>query len=129
MNRLLGAVAMLSLAALCVAPRADAQSTTYKGIITDEKLNCEQTPMKTAEGIKDHTACVLYWQHSASPNEKLVLYDAATKTTYMLDDQTAVQPYVAEKVIVTGTLNGKEIKVSKIAVDEAAYKTAAATTK
>src|SRR5690348_12613266 len=127
MNRVLIGVATLSLAALCMAPRAAAQSATYKGIITDEKLNCEQTPMKAAEGIKDHTACVLYWAHSASPNEKLVLYDAATKTTYTLDDQAAVEPCVAEKVIVSGTLNGKAIKVSKIMVDESAYKSAAPT--
>jgi len=126
MNRFWGAVATLSMAALCMAPRVAAQGSTYKGIVTDEKLNCEQTPMKVVEGIKDHTACVLYWQHSASPNEKLVLYDAATKMTFELDDQTAAQPYVAEKVIVTGTLNGKTIKVCKITVDEAAYKTPAA---
>ncbi len=95
-----------------------AQGTTYKGEITDEHLNCVQTPMKAAEGIKDKTACVLYWAHSVQPGSKFVLYDAATKTTYQLDDQTAVQPYVAEKVEVTGTLNPatKTIKVTGIKV-------------
>ena len=95
-----------------------AQATTYKGEITDEHLNCVQTPMKAAEGIKDKTACVLYWAHSVQPNSKYVLYDAATKTTYQLDDQTMVQPYVGEKVEVTGSLNAatKTIKVTGIKV-------------
>jgi len=93
-----------------------AQGTTYNGEITDEKLNCVQNPIKAADGIKDKTACVLYWAHSVTPGEKYVLYDEATKTTYQLDDQVMVQPYVAEKVVVTGTLNAatKTIHVTGI---------------
>jgi hypothetical protein len=95
-----------------------AQGATFKGEITDEHLNCVQTPIKAVEGIKDKTACVLYWAHSAQPGSKYVLYDAATKTTYQLDDQSMVQPYVAEKVEVTGTLNAatKTIHVTGIKV-------------
>jgi hypothetical protein len=109
------AAALLTLAA---ARPAAAQTATFKGEITDEHLNCVQTPMKVVDGIKDKTACVLYWAHSVQPGSKYVLYDAATKTTYQLDDQTMVQPYVAEKVEVTGTLNAatKTIKVTGIKV-------------
>jgi len=108
-----------TLVALFGAPRpAVAAGNTYNGEITDEQLNCVQTPVKAPEGIKNKDACVLYYAHSAQPNSKYVLYDAATKTTYQLDDQDLVQPYVGEKVQVTGTLNAatKTIKVTGIKV-------------
>jgi hypothetical protein len=102
---------MLSLAGL-----AAGQDKTFRGEITDEHLNCEQTPMKATEGIKDKWTCVLYWAHYVQPLSKLVLYDAATKTIYQLDDQNLVLPYVGEHVEVTGTLNDatKTIKVTGI---------------
>lgn len=84
---------------------ADAQSATFKGEITDEHLNCIQTPVKAVPGITRKQACVLYWAHFAKPASKYVLYDAATKTMYQLDDQNWVQPYVGETVQITGTLN------------------------
>lgn len=95
-----------------------AAGQTFNGEITDEHLNCVQTPMKAPEGLKAKDACVLYWAHSVQPNSKFVLYDAATKTTYQLDDQDMVEPYVGEKVQVTGTLNAadKTIKVTGIKV-------------
>jgi hypothetical protein len=97
---------------------AAAQGTTFNGEITDEHLNCVQTPLKATEGIKTKDACVLYWAHSVQPNSKYVLYDAATKTAYQLDDQDMVQPFVGEKVQVTGALNAatKTIKVTGIKV-------------
>lgn len=107
------------LALLFAMPRfSAAEGNTFSGEITDEHLNCLQTPMKAAEGIKQKDACVLYWAHSVQPNSKYVLYDAATKTTYQLDDQDIVQPYVGEKVQVTGTVNAatKTIKVTGIKV-------------
>src|ERR1700736_4185009 len=66
---------------------AAAQGATFKGEITDEHLNCSQTPVKAVEGITKKEGCVLYWAHFAKPPSKFVLYDAATKTTYQLDDQ------------------------------------------
>jgi hypothetical protein len=46
----------------------------------------------------------------------LVLYDAATKNTYQLDDQTKAKEYAGQKVKVTGTYNSatKTIHVDKI---------------
>ena len=84
---------------------AQAQNASFRGEITDERLNCIQTPVKAVPGITQKAGCVLYWAHFAKPPSKYVLYDAATKTTYQLDDQNWVQPYVGETVQVTGTLN------------------------
>ncbi len=90
---------------LIIVPFAAAQTATFKGEITDEHLNCIQTPVKAVEGVTKKEGCVLYWAHFAKPPSKFVLYDAATKTAYQLDDQNWVQPYVGETVQITGTLN------------------------
>ena len=99
---------------------AAAQATmTFKGELADAQLNCLQTPMRVVDGIKDKTACVLYYAHSVQPPNKYVLYDASTKTTYQLDDQNLAQPYVgAKNVVVTGTLDKatKTIHVKDIKV-------------
>jgi hypothetical protein len=84
---------------------AQAQGTKFTGEITDEKLNCVQSPIKAVPGITRKEACVLYWTRYANPPSKYVLYDAATKTAYQLDKQDVVQPFVGERVEVTGTLN------------------------
>jgi hypothetical protein len=70
---------------------------------------------------------VLNQVHHVKPPSKYVLYDAATKTVYHLDDQHVVQPYAAAKVEVTGTLDAatKTIKVASIKADDNAYKTGA----
>jgi hypothetical protein len=114
----LAALASMGLALFGTVRFAAAADAAFNGEITDANLNCVQTPMKAPEGLKAKDACVLYWAHSAQPNEKFVLYDAATKTTYQLDDQDMVEPYVGEKVQVTGTLNAgtKTIKVTGIKV-------------
>ena len=98
----LGALLVLLLVTIQFAA---AQGTRFNGEITDEHLNCTQSPVKAVGGITKKEACVLYWAHFANPRSKYVLYDAATKTTYQLDDQMGAQPYVGGKVQVTGTLN------------------------
>lgn len=130
LNRRLGALLFLALASLAIPLFAMAQSSaaqggsTYKGEITDEHLNCVQTPVKAVPGVTDKASCVLYWAHFVQPPSKYVLYDAGTKTTYQLDDQNLVQPYVGEKVDVTGKLDAatKTIKVTGIKVQEETYK-------
>lgn len=120
-RRLAGGLSFFSLAValFAIAPGVSAQNTTFKGEITDEHLNCIQTPMKAPEGVNDKASCVLYWAHYVQPPSKYVLYDAATKTTYQLSDQDLVQPYVAEKVQVTGKLDPatKTIMVTGIKVE------------
>jgi len=130
LNRHLRAFVFLALASLAIPLFAKAQSptaqggSTYKGEITDEHLNCVQTPVKAVPGVTDRASCVLYWAHFVQPPSKYVLYDATTKTTYQLDDQNLVQPYVGEKVDVTGKLDAatKSIKVTGIKVQEESYK-------
>lgn len=94
-----------SLSLLSMSQFVAAQTVTFKGEITDERLNCAQTPVKAVTGITKKAGCVLYWAHFAKPASKFVLYDGATKTMYQLDDQTWVQPYVGETVQISGTLN------------------------
>jgi hypothetical protein len=124
MNRFVVWTVSIAAALSFITPRSAGQTSTFKGEITDEHLNCVQTPVKAVEGITDRMACVLYWAHYAPEKEKYVLYDSATKTVYHLDDQDLVQPYVSAKVEVTGTLSAstKTIKVTGIKVDESAYK-------
>jgi hypothetical protein len=90
---------------LVMVQLAAGQSVTFKGEITDEHLNCIQTQVRAVEGITKKEGCILYWAHFAKPPSRYVLYDAATKTAYQLDDQNWVQPYVGETVQITGTLN------------------------
>jgi hypothetical protein len=106
---------------LLMLPSAAAQNaSTFNGEITDEHLNCIQTPVKAAPGITDKLSCVLYWAHFVQPPSKYVLYDPASKKTYALSDQNLVQPYAAEKVQVTGKLDEatKTIQVTGIKVAE-----------
>jgi hypothetical protein len=98
-------LALCCLVGFLIPQFAGAQSVTFNGEITDEHLNCIQTPVKAVEGITKKEGCILYWAHFAKPASKYVLYDATTKTTYQLDDQTWVQPYVGEMVQITGNLN------------------------
>jgi hypothetical protein len=115
----------LSLNPFLAKPVSAAQNpTTFKGEITDEHLNCIQTPMKATPGINDKLSCVLYWAHFVQPPSKYVLYDAATKTAYQLSDQNLAQPYAAEKVVVTGKLDPatKTIQVTEIQIAEEASK-------
>ena len=119
MKRLVvGILGSLMLLILGARPAA-AQERTFRGEITDEHLNCIQTPMKAPPELKEKNACVLYWAHFTTPPSKYVLYDAATKTTYQLDDQDTVQPYVAGKVKITGTYDEatKTIHVKSIVPD------------
>lgn len=116
------AVAMFGLLMLLSTGRISvAQDKTFTGEIADEHLNCVQNPMKASDGITQKDACVLYWAHFVQPPSKYVLYNAATKTTYQLDDQSLVQPYVGAKaVVITGTLDAasKTIHVTGIRTPE-----------
>lgn len=110
-TRLLGLVITL----LMFASVSVAASKTYTGEIMDSACAAmgshegmmKNNPKMTA---KDCTlACV---QHGA----KFVLYDAATKTVYQLDDQKKPMEFAGAKVAVTGTLDDatKTIHVARI---------------
>jgi hypothetical protein len=125
MRRFIIGIAGLTFMLCLLATASWAQATrTFTGEITDAQLNCIQNPMKTPEGIKVKDACILYWAHYATPKSKYVLYDAASKMTYQLEDQDGIQPYIGAKVIISGTENNGTIKVTEVKVDEKAYKMA-----
>jgi hypothetical protein len=123
-GRVIASAGALLLLILASFDFAAAQNTaTFKGVLADQQLNCIQSPMKAPDGMKEKDACVLYYAHFVKPGSKYVLYDPATKTTYQLDDQDLVQPYVgAKNVEITGTLDAatKTIKVKAIRVPSSA---------
>lgn len=110
-SRVLGLAVMLML----FAGANFAANKTYKGEIMDSAcagMGSHEGMMKGNPNMtaKDCTlACV---QHGA----KFVLYDAATKTVYQLDDQKKPMQFAGAKVAVTGTLDDatKTIHVAAI---------------
>ena len=84
------------------APAGAAQS--YTGEIMDSAcaaMGSHEMMMKQA-GAKDAKECTL---KCVAGGSKFVLYDAATKTTYQLDDQTKPKDFAGQKAKVTGTLD------------------------
>jgi hypothetical protein len=86
---------------------------TYKGEILDSQcasLSGHQVMQQKGESSKDCTnRCVNMGGHYA-------LFDAASKTSYQLDDQKKAAPFAGQKVAVTGTLTPgtKILKVTSI---------------
>lgn len=77
---------------------------TFTGEITDNqcaKMGSHQAMMKSMS-IKTPKDCAL---GCVKAGGKFVLYNAATKTVYQLDDQTKIEQFAAEKVVVIGTFN------------------------
>jgi hypothetical protein len=109
----LGLTAALLLAGAGYAAQA---GKTYTGEIMDgacamsgshAAMMKNDPTMKTAKACTD--GCVAH-------GSKYVLYNAATKTTYDLDDQAKPKEFSGEKVRVTGTLDAttKTIHVADI---------------
>ena len=64
-------------------------------------MGSHQAMMKSMN-MKTSKECAL---SCAKEGGKFVLYNAATKTVYQLDDQTKPEQFAAEKVVVIGALN------------------------
>ena len=81
-----------------------AANGTYSGQIMDSA--CAQMgshdAMATGHGVKAAKACTL---SCVKAGAKFVLYDAASKKIYKLDDQQKPIQFAGEKVKVTGTLD------------------------
>ncbi len=81
---------------------ASPKDQTFTGEITDrfcQKANSHEEMMKkhSATNINDcMIACV-------KAGGKYVLFDTATKTIYLLDDQQKPEKFVGQKVKITGT--------------------------
>jgi len=99
-------ILMVSVAgALC-------SGATFTGVITDNMCDdADHKDMKMGSDAKCVVECV------KGMNGKYVLYDASTKTAYVLSDQKTPEKFAARKVTVTGTLDEKTktIKVDSIA--------------
>ena len=95
-------IASLASASLLAVSLAAQKSQTFTGEIMDQQcalLGGHSLMQTKGESGKDCTnRCV-------SIGGKYVLYDAATKTVYMLDDQKKPQAFAGEKVQVTGAFD------------------------
>jgi len=92
---------------------ATPQGTSFSGEIMDSQ--CAQMGshkmMMKAEGATNAKECS---DACVKAGGKYVLYDAATKTVYQLDDQEKAKQFSGERVAVSGTKSGKSIHVSSI---------------
>jgi uncharacterized protein DUF5818 len=110
-------VASFSLAAPKLSAHKNGRGKTYTGEIMDSQCAAMGShdpagyKMTKTDNPKDCTlACV-------KMGGKFVLYDAAKKATYMLDDQEKPKEFAGQKVKVTGTYDkaSKTIHVESIA--------------
>ena len=109
-------ILMASLAFLTVSFAAPADQT-FAGEVMDSKcamFSGHDAVMNSGESAKDCTLrCV---QTGGIMSAKYVLFDAAGKATYQLDDQKTPEQFAGAKVKVTGTYDAstKTIHVTKI---------------
>jgi hypothetical protein len=95
------------------APSDQAAPKTFTGEVTD--TICASTgshaPMmaKMQSMGKDKETCT---KQCAQMGAKYVLYDAANKAIYSLDDQSKAQTFAGRRVRVAGTLEGNRIRVT-----------------
>jgi len=114
----LGVTLLLTLASFA-APKAK----TFTGEIMDSQcaMNASHAPMLKKEGMGDkdpNDAMVkkMCTDNCVKMGGKYVLYDAASKKVYKLDDQTKPQQFAGQNVKVTGSLDksGDTIHVTDI---------------
>ncbi len=114
----LGVTLLLTLVSFA-APKAK----TFTGEIMDSQsaMNASHAPMLKKEGMGDkdpNDAMVkkMCTDNCVKMGGKYVLYDAASKKVYKLDDQTKPQQFAGQNVKVTGSLDksGDTIRVTDI---------------
>lgn len=98
------ATAILITAAALLAAAGPKQ--TFTGVITDEMCGADHKAMNVKPDSKCVTECVKMGSKYA-----LLVGD----TVYSLSDQKKPEKYAAQKVKVTGSLDGKTIQVDSIA--------------
>lgn len=109
-----GSFLLVIAAVIAFAFLVHAQEKTFSGSIMDSQCASmgghESMYNDELKNPKDCTlACV-------KEGGSFVLYDAATQTTYLLDDQKTPEQFAGDKVTVTGTFDDSSmtIHVSKI---------------
>jgi len=94
---------VISMAA-CIALAPGLMAATFSGEIMDSQ--CAKAggheAMFKKEGTNDPKACTLACVKAGG---KFVLFQAASKNYYLLDDQKTPRQFAGEKVDVTGALN------------------------
>lgn len=100
----MSAVAALVLVGALAWAGEEARPASWSGWITDETCGAKNA---NAEG----KACALKCHKAGA---KLVLYVDGDKKLVGLDDQEQAAKHLGHPVVVTGTLDGEQIKVSKI---------------
>lgn len=115
-----GLAATLLLATMAFAANKP-KSHTFTGEIMDSQCSAmgshEEMLKKEGKAGMDPNALEakkMCTQGCVKMGGKYVLYNAADKTVYELDDQTKPEKFAGEKVKVKGTLDGKIIKVRSI---------------
>lgn len=97
---------------------AAAKDRTFSGEIMDSacaKEGSHEAMMKKA-GLTDQGACV---KACVKMGSKYVLFDAASKTTYELDDQSKPQEFAGKNVQVTGTLDSATKTIHVVSIKAA----------
>ena len=119
---IIGLVGSLMLLTVSFAAQKD---TTYSGEIMDSQCakNGSHDAMLKKEGmgkmIGDPKAGMMCTANCVKMGSKYVLYNAAKKTVYQLDDQQKPEQFAGQKVTVTGTLD-KTTKTVHVASIQAA---------
>jgi hypothetical protein len=108
---------LLALPLWAAQPKSSDSSTpeVFTGEIMDALCAKDGTHEKMMDDMKSmgrdsHTCAVKCAQLGA----KYVLYDAAKKEIYSLDDQEKAEAFAGKKVRVSGTLQKNKIKVASI---------------
>lgn len=105
---IIGLVGSLMLLTVSFAAPKD---STYSGEIMDSQCakNASHDAMLKKEGMEkmigDPKASQMCTANCVKMGSKYVLYDAAKKTVYQLDDQQKPVQFAGQKVTVTGTLD------------------------
>jgi hypothetical protein len=116
---IIGLVGSLMLLTVSLAAPKD---STYSGEIMDSQCakNGSHDAMLKKEGMEkmigDPKAGQMCTANCVKMGSKYVLYNAAKKTVYQLDDQQKPEQFAGQKVTVTGTLDKatKTVHVSSI---------------
>jgi len=101
----------IGVCALLLPAFATAKDKTFSGEIMDSQCakNGSHAMMLEKEGMagkeNDPMAKAMCTKNCVKMGGKYVLFDAASKTVYELDDQTKPEAFAGQKVKVTGTLD------------------------
>jgi hypothetical protein len=106
---------------LSLAAFAAPKDKTYTGEIMDSQcaMNGSHAEMLKKEGMgdkdpNDPMAKAMCTKNCVKMGGKYVLYDAASKKVYQLDDQTKPEQFAGQNVKVTGALSNDKIHVTNI---------------